>query len=296
MSEGFVTTKGFEEGIGRVARRPEGARAPAAGRERRGRDTAVRGFVGCHVVRALLDSGRKRVVAFDVNEPSPEGRFVIGERLEEVVFERGSIDDTARFFDVVRTHVRTRSSTWRRSSIRRSSPPTGRRCSASTSAASSTCSRRRSRSTSSGSSTSRRSASSLRVEYEPIDAKHPIFLADRGPGHGLLRLLEGGRARHSASPTTRRTASTSARSVLRPSTGVGMTPWVGPIKQMVEGSVRGEQLTVRVRREAPARLHARERYRRARRRDARRARRRRPDLLRGDRPAARDDERGRAGS
>ena len=80
MSEGFVSTEGFEEGIGRVTVGPRE-------RERRSSAESVAvvtgggGFVGCHVVRALLDSGRERVIGFDVNEPSPEGRFVIGGRI-----------------------------------------------------------------------------------------------------------------------------------------------------------------------------------------------------------------------
>ena len=76
--------------------------------------------------------------------------------------------------------------------------------------------------------------------YEPIDANHPILLADAGAGHRLLRLDEGRRRGDSASPTTRRSGSTSARSGPSAVYGLGMNQYVGPIKAMVESAVRGE--------------------------------------------------------
>ena len=240
MSEGFVTTKGFEEGIGRVAVGPrERERRPPA--ESVVVVTGGGGFVGCHVVRALLDSGRERVVAFDVNEPSPEGRFVIGERIEEVVFERGSIDDTARFFDVVRTHRANEivhMATIINPTVLAANRTTMFRVNVGgvvnvLEAAIAFDVERIVNFSSIGVIPS--------VEYEPIDAKHPIFLADRGPGTDFYGCSKA--AAEALCFAYHQTHGINFRTI-RPSAvyGLGMTPWVGPIKQMVEGSVRGEKL------------------------------------------------------
>jgi nucleoside-diphosphate-sugar epimerase len=65
--------------------------------------TGGTGFIGTYVVRALLESGR-RVVAFDVRSPTPEGRFVLGDRAGEAIMEEGSIDDWSRVLHVVDAH------------------------------------------------------------------------------------------------------------------------------------------------------------------------------------------------
>jgi nucleoside-diphosphate-sugar epimerase len=80
-----------------------------------------------------------------------------------------------------------------------------------------------------------------RVQYEPIDAKHPVFLADMGSGtdfYGCSKV-----AAEALCFAYHQTLGIDFRTI-RPSAvyGVGMTPWVGPIKQMVERSVRGEKL------------------------------------------------------
>ena len=79
--------------------RAERARRPGA---RRTLVTGGAGFIGSYLVAALLDEARE-VLVLDVKDFAPEGRFVLGERAANVVVERASIDDRARLFDVVRS-------------------------------------------------------------------------------------------------------------------------------------------------------------------------------------------------
>ena len=65
--------------------------------------TGGTGFIGSYVVKALLEAGR-RVVALDVRGYTPEGRFVLEGRENEVVVEEGSVDDWVRVLHVVREH------------------------------------------------------------------------------------------------------------------------------------------------------------------------------------------------
>jgi UDP-glucose 4-epimerase len=65
--------------------------------------TGGTGFIGTYVVQALLEAGR-RVIAFDIRGLTPEGRFILGDRSEEVVVEEGSVDDWVRLLHVVREH------------------------------------------------------------------------------------------------------------------------------------------------------------------------------------------------
>ena len=78
-----------------------------------------------------------------------------------------------------------------------------------------------------------------RVMYEPIDANHPILLADAGPGtdfYGSTKVAAEAMlfAYNQALGLDFRT--------IRPSAvyGLGMNQFVGPIKAMVENAVRGE--------------------------------------------------------
>ena len=65
--------------------------------------TGGTGFIGSYVVKALLESGR-RVVAFDIHGFTPEGRFYLAERADEVAVEEGAVDDCTRLLHVVRQH------------------------------------------------------------------------------------------------------------------------------------------------------------------------------------------------
>src|SRR5207253_7428896 len=65
--------------------------------------TGGAGFIGSYVVKALLESGR-RVVALDVHDSTPEGRFTLGALADEVTVEQGSVDDWSRIFHVVNEH------------------------------------------------------------------------------------------------------------------------------------------------------------------------------------------------
>jgi len=65
--------------------------------------TGGTGFIGSYAVKALLESGR-RVVAFDIRGYTPEGRFVLGDLIDQVTVEEGSIDDWSRVLHVVNEH------------------------------------------------------------------------------------------------------------------------------------------------------------------------------------------------
>jgi nucleoside-diphosphate-sugar epimerase len=65
--------------------------------------TGGAGFAGSYLVRELLDRGH-RVVVLDLADFRPEMRFVIGDRIGEVVVERGSIDNFPRILEVVMKH------------------------------------------------------------------------------------------------------------------------------------------------------------------------------------------------
>ena len=223
---------------------PTAEEAPRLGRARTDERVALvtggTGFVGAFLAKALVESGR-RVVVYDVKEFAEEGRFVLGSALEDVVVERGSIDDQARFTDVVRRHApadvvhmamiidpavlaRDRTTGFRvdlegthivleamrlfeierlvyYSSIGVLAP----------------------------------------VQYEPIDAAHPVLLPTSGPGTGFYGAYKvAGEAMCFA---YNQAFGVDFRTV-RPSAvyGLGMNDFPGPIKAMVEGSVRGERL------------------------------------------------------
>lgn len=65
--------------------------------------TGGSGFAGSYIIRALLELDCD-VVNYDLADYRPESRFVIGERLSSVAFERGSIDDWPRVLEVFLRH------------------------------------------------------------------------------------------------------------------------------------------------------------------------------------------------
>jgi nucleoside-diphosphate-sugar epimerase len=159
-----------------------------------------------------------------------------------VVFERGSIDDTARLFDVVRTHGANEivhMASILSPSILAANRTTMFRVNIGgvvnvLEAAIAFDVGRIVNFSSIGVLPS--------VEYEPIDAKHPVFLADRGPATDFYGCSKA--AAEALCFAYNKTHGIDVRTI-RPSAvyGLGMTPYPGPIKQMVEGSVRGEKLT-----------------------------------------------------
>jgi len=234
-----VSEQRYEQGMGR----PEidiGAAAsehkPVA--ERTTLVTGGAGFIGGHLVRALADTGR-RVVVLDVRGFVPEARFAIGSEVDALPLEIASIGDQARLLDVIRVYrpdevvhagmildpayLATNRSTAFQVNV--------------------------------GGVVNLVEAmiafgvprlvnfSSIgvlpRVLYEPVDANHPILLADAGPGtdfYGSTKVAAEAMlfAYHQALGLDFRT--------IRPSAvyGLGMNQYVGPIKAMVENSVRGE--------------------------------------------------------
>jgi UDP-glucose 4-epimerase len=215
---------------GRVERKPAAERTTLV--------TGGAGFIGGHLVRELLDTGRN-VVVLDVRRFIPESRFVIGEQVDSVPLELASIGDQARVLDVFRTH--------RPDEVVHAGmilDPAYLATNRSTAFA-----------TNVGGVVNLVEAmiafgvprlvnfSSIgvlpRVVYRPIDANHPIVLADGGPGTDFYGSTKAAAelllfAYNQALGFDFRT--------IRPSAvyGLGMNQYVGPIKAMVENSVRGE--------------------------------------------------------
>jgi UDP-glucose 4-epimerase len=235
-----VTDDRFEQGFARPTVDLQGRRERRPPAESTTLVTGATGFIGSHLVRALLDSGRT-VVALDVRPFSPEGQFILGGDLERVPLELGSVGDVARVFDVVREYrpneivhmgmiidpgylARNRASGIQINIL--------------------------------GTVNVLEAMLALdvdrlinfssigvlpRVLYEPIDVDHPVLIASSGPGtdfYGSSKVASEVLcfAYHQALGVDFRT--------IRPSAvyGLGMTQWVGPIKAMVEAAVRGEPM------------------------------------------------------
>jgi nucleoside-diphosphate-sugar epimerase len=217
-------------GTGLVERKPVAERTTLV--------TGGAGFIGGHLVRELLDTGRK-VVVLDVREFTPESRFVIGEQVDSLPLELASIGDQARVLDVLRTHR----------------PDEVVHAGMILDPAYLATNRSTAFTVNVGGVVNIVEAmialgvprlvnfSSIgvlpRVVYRPIDVNHPLVLADGGPGTDFYGSTKAAAelllfAYNQALGFDFRT--------IRPSAvyGLGMNQYVGPIKAMVENSVRGE--------------------------------------------------------
>ena len=200
--------------------------------------TGGAGFIGGHLVRALLDTGRK-VVVLDVRGFLPESRFVIGDGVDDLPLEIASIGDAARVLDVFRVH-RPDEVVHAGMIIDPAYLATNRSTAFQVNV---------------GGVVNLVEAmiafgvprlvnfSSIgvlpRVMYEPIDANHPILLADAGPGtdfYGSTKV-----AAEAMLFAYNQSLGLDFRTI-RPSAvyGLGMNQYVGPIKAMVENAVRGK--------------------------------------------------------
>jgi UDP-glucose 4-epimerase len=229
----------YQQGMGRpeidigargAERKPVGERTTLV--------TGGAGFIGGNLVRALLDTGRK-VVVLDVRDFIPEARFTIGDDAADVPFEHASIGDQARVLDVFRVHR----------------PDEVVHAGMILDPAYLATNRTTAFQVNVGGVINLVEAmiafgvprivnfSSIgvlpRVMYRPIDANHPILLADAGPGtdfYGSTKVAAEAMlfAYNQALGLDFRT--------IRPSAvyGLGMNQFVGPIKAMVENAVRGE--------------------------------------------------------
>jgi nucleoside-diphosphate-sugar epimerase len=217
-------------GTGRAERKPVAQRTTLV--------TGGAGFIGGHLVRELLDTGRT-VVVLDVRGFTSESRFVIGEQVDSLPLELGSIGDQARVLDVFRTHR----------------PDEVVHAGMILDPAYLATNRSTAFMTNVGGVVNLVEAmiafgvprlvnfSSIgvlpRVVYRPIDANHPLVLADGGPGTDFYGSTKAAAelllfAYNQALGLDFRT--------IRPSAvyGLGMNQYVGPIKAMVENSVRDE--------------------------------------------------------
>lgn len=200
--------------------------------------TGATGFIGAHVVRALLDSGR-RVVGLDVRGFQPEGRFILAGDLSDVPVEIGSVADIARLNDVIRRH-RPNEIVHMGMIIDPGYLAVNRTTGIQVNILGTVNVLEAMLAFDVDRVVNFSSIGVLpSVEYQPIDVNHPIVLAGRGPGTDFYGSSKASSellcyAYHQALGVDFRT--------IRPSAvyGLGMTVWVGPIKALVEGAVRGE--------------------------------------------------------
>jgi nucleoside-diphosphate-sugar epimerase len=201
--------------------------------------TGGSGFTGSYVVRELVRRGRS-VCVYSTGDFTPEARFVLGDAAASVVVERGSIEDLPRLVEVTRKHrpgaiihVAGNVDTVAQSrnpylAFRTNLQGTmhvfevarlfdvGRVVNFSTIGVLPT------------------------VQYQPIDAAHPILLAGEGPGSGAYGAAKA--AGELFGYAYRRAYGLDVRTI-RPSAiyGFGMR-WhsANYMKQFVEPAVRGE--------------------------------------------------------
>jgi nucleoside-diphosphate-sugar epimerase len=201
--------------------------------------TGGTGFIGSYVARRLLDLGR-RVCLYDRRPPSPEAAFVLGDHRGAAVVELGSIDDWPRLLGAVKAH--------RPSHVVHAASvvdPAFLAANPSTAI-----------NVNFGGTITVLEAARLfdvqrvvyfssigvlpSIQYEPIDAAHPIFLPGEGPA---TQLYAAAKVAGEAFCFGYQQAYGVDFRTVRPSAvyGFGMQ-WPIYLKPIVEGAVRGERV------------------------------------------------------
>lgn len=65
--------------------------------------TGGSGFIGGYVMKVLVERGNT-VVNYDIKPPGPECQWLLGEKLREVTFERGNLEDLSEIILVMQKH------------------------------------------------------------------------------------------------------------------------------------------------------------------------------------------------
>ena len=65
--------------------------------------TGGTGFLGCYIIKDLVERGEK-VVSYDIRPLSGEYRWLLGKKKAEIAFERGSIEDLSELILAIKKH------------------------------------------------------------------------------------------------------------------------------------------------------------------------------------------------
>jgi UDP-glucose 4-epimerase len=202
--------------------------------------TGGTGFVGAYVTRALHQAGRD-VLVLDVKDFAPEGHFTLGDAAGSVAFELASVGDRALLFDLVRD-FRPDEIVHMAMVLDPAWLARNRDGGFDVNVGGTVNVLEATHAYGVGRLVNFSSIGVLpKVQYQPIDPQHPIVLASSGPGTAFYGAHKvAGEvlcyAYHRAHGLDFRT--------IRPSAvyGLGMNRFPGPIKDLVEGAVRGEQV------------------------------------------------------
>ena len=199
--------------------------------------TGGTGFIGGYVARELRDGGRD-VVLYDVRPLSAEARFVLGDRLAGVVVEEGGVDNWPRLLQMVAQH-RPRQLVHVAAITNPVFLATNPLPAIQVNFLGLINVLEAARLFGVERVVNFSSIGALpAVQYEPIDANHPVLLAGEGPGSGFYGAAKV--AGEAFCFGYRQAFGLDVRTI-RPSAvyGFGMQ-WPIYVKPMVEGAVRGE--------------------------------------------------------